>query len=98
MNTLAPRASALDALVPFKTWWPVVLGLLALYLPTYWMLAHGLWNSEEQVHGPIVLVVTLFLIWQKRAVLAEARAPRRGEVAIGWALLVVGLLAYALGR
>lgn len=98
VNTLAPRAPALDALAPLKAWWPVLVGLLVLYMPTYWMLAHGLWNSEEQAHGPIVLVVTLFLIWQKRAVLAEAGAPALGETAIGWTLLIVGLLAYALGR
>lgn len=100
MNTLAPRASALDALAPLKTWWPVLLGLLVLYVPTYWMLAHGLWNDEEQAHGPIVLVVALFLIWQRRDVfLAGASAPpTRGEAAAGWTLLVIGLLAYALGR
>lgn len=100
MNTLAPRASVLDALAPLKTWWPVVLGLLALYLPTYWMLAHGLWNSEEQAHGPIVLVVALFLIWQQRAIfLADTSTPTTGgQAATGWTLLVIGLLAYALGR
>ncbi len=101
MNTLAPRASALDALAPLKTWWPVVLGLLVLYGPTYWMLAHGLWNSDDYAHGPIVLVVTLFLIWQQRAVFmgnAGAQSPTRGEAATGWTLLVAGLLAYALGR
>lgn len=100
MNTLASRASVLDALAPLRTWWPVVLGLLVLYVPTYWMLAHGLWNSEEQAHGPIVLVVTLFLIWQRRAVFSSDAGvlPNRAEVATGWALLVIGLLAYALGR
>lgn len=99
MSTLAPRASALDALAPFKTWWPIVLGLVVLYLPTYWMLAHGLWNSDDYAHGPIVLVVTLFLIWQQRAVfMTDAAPPTRGEVIIGWTLLVIGLLAYALGR
>jgi exosortase B len=100
MSTLAPRASALDALAPLKTWWPVVFGLLVLYGPTYWMLAHGLWNSDDYAHGPIVLVVALFLIWQQRAVfMAESGAtPTRVEAAIGWTLLVVGLLAYALGR
>ena len=66
MSTLAPRASALDTLAPLKIWWPVVLGLLALYLPSYWMLAHGLWNEDDYAHGPIVLVVALFLIWQQR--------------------------------
>lgn len=99
MNTLAPRASLLDALAPFKTWWPVVIGLLVLYVPTYWMLAHGLWNSDDHAHGPIVLAVALFLLWQKRAALeAGAAPPTRGETALGWTVLVVGLLAYALGR
>lgn len=98
MNTLAPRASALDALATLKAWWPVVLGLLVLYVPTYWMLAHGLWNSEDHAHGPIVLAVTLFLVWQKRDALVQAGTPGRAEAAIGWTLLVIGLLAYALGR
>jgi exosortase B len=100
MNTLAPRASALDALAPLKTWWPIVLGLLVLYVPTYWMLAHGLWNEDDHAHGPIVLVVTLFLIWQQRAMLLgdAGTRPTRVAAATGWALLVVGLLAYALGR
>lgn len=99
MNTLAPRASMLDALAPLKTWWPVVLGLLVLYVPSYWTLAHGLWNEDDYAHGPIVLVVSLFLIWQQRAVfMADAARPGGVETAIGWALLVIGLLAYALGR
>lgn len=100
MNTLAPRTSMLDALAPLKTWWPIILGLLVLYVPTYWMLAHGLWNTEEQAHGPIVLIVALFLIWQRRDVLMQDNLipPTRGEMATGWTLLVIGLLAYALGR
>jgi exosortase B len=99
MNTLAPRANMLDALAPLKTWWPVVLGLLVLYVPSYWTLAHGLWHEDDYAHGPIVLVVSLFLIWQQRAVfMADAARPSGVETAIGWALLVIGLLAYALGR
>ena len=98
MSTLTPRASALDALAPLKVWWPVVLGLLALYLPSYWMLAHGLWNSDDYAHGPIVLVVAMFLIWQQRAVFAGTDKASRGEAAVGWMLLIIGLLAYALGR
>ncbi|MBZ0068399.1 MAG: exosortase B [Thiobacillus sp.] len=99
MNTLAPRANMLDALAPLKTWWPVVLGLLVLYVPTYWMLAHGMWNEDDHAHGPIVLVVALYLIWQNRAVfMADTARPTGVEAAIGWTLLVIGLLAYALGR
>ena len=101
MTTLAARATTLDALAPFKTWWPIVLGLMVMYGPTYWMLAHGLWNTDDYAHGPIVLVVTLFLLWQQRVVFMGGigtTLPTRGETVAGWVLLIVGLLAYALGR
>lgn len=100
MSTLAPRASLFDALAPLRTWWPVVLGLLVLYVPTYWMLAHGLWNSDEYAHGPIVLVVTLYLIWQQRAVFLRdtTTPPTHRETVTGWVLLAFGLLTYAVGR
>jgi exosortase B len=98
MNTLTPRTPILEALAPLKTWWPVALGLLVLYVPTYWMLAHGIWNDDDQAHGPIVLVVALYLIWQQRAVFSSADQPSRVEATIGWTVLVFGLLAYALGR
>lgn len=101
MNTLAPRASVLDSLEPLKAWWPIILGLLVLYVPTYWGMAHGLWNNDDYAHGPIVLIVTLYLIWQERAVFAheDSAAPRtRGEATTGWFLLGLGLLVYAVGR
>jgi exosortase B len=81
-----------------KTWWPVVLGLLVLYVPTYWTLAHGLWNEDDHAHGPIVLIVSLFLVWQKREIFFSTSAPGGAQAALGWTLLVLGLLFYALGR
>ena len=100
MSTLAPRPSVFNAMAPLKAWWPIVIGLLVLYVPTYWMLAHGLWNSDDYAHGPIVLVVTLFLIWQQRAVFVREAGiqPTRLETAVGWLMLVLGLLTYAIGR
>ncbi len=90
-----------------KTWWPVLVGLLVLYVPTYYGLANGIWNSEEQAHGPIVLVVALYLIWTKREIFLPPVAIQAGTPAtgaarprpiLGWSLLVFGLLLYALGR
>jgi len=98
MNTLASRPSLLDAIAPLKTWWPVVFGLLVLYVPTYWILAHGLWNEDDHAHGPIVLAVSLFLIWQQRAVFSNPDKPTRAVAATGWTVLIVGLLTYAVGR
>jgi exosortase B len=95
MNT-----ETLPAMKTLSVWWPVAAGLLVLYVPTYWMLANGLWNSDDYAHGPIVLAVTLFLIWQQRAVFLTdtPTVPTRGQVVAGWVLLAVGLLTYAVGR
>lgn len=83
-----------------KLWWPVLIGLLVLYVPTYWDLSNGIWNSEEQAHGPIVLMVALYLLWTQRGVLAPG-AVQGGEASwpiLGGFVLAIGLLFYALGR
>jgi exosortase B len=90
---------------PILLWWPILLGLAALYLPTYYELANDLWNTEEQAHGPIVLAVALFLIWRARSVLftpfdlqGQAVLVSRPRPVAGWFVLLFGLLLYALGR
>jgi exosortase B len=100
--------TATRPLLPFRFpellsgWWPVILGLAALYIPTYWTMANGIWNTEEQAHGPIVLAVVLFLVWQKRDVLlstaVNGQSVGRLQAAVGWILLVLGLISYVLGR
>lgn len=77
-------------------WLPLAIGLAVLYLPSWIGLARGLWQTDEQAHGPIVLAVALWLMWQKRSRLA-AVLPQPRPVA-GWTLLVFGLACYVLGR
>lgn len=62
-------------------WWPAVFGLAALYLPTYYALSTGLWRDEDQAHGPIVLMVVLYLAWHKRQTLLPA-APSKGAAVL----------------
>jgi exosortase B len=78
-------------------WWPILLGLAAMYLPTYYNLATTVWQSEDQAHGPLILVVVLYLIWQKRDCLMGEIQGRVNSIA-GWLLLLFGLLLYVLGR
>lgn len=79
----------------------VVLGLLALgfallYLPAYLELARTIWASDEQGHGPIILVVSFWLLYQQRHTIASA--PTQPVAWVGWPLLAGSLLLYMLGR
>jgi exosortase B len=77
-------------------YWPVLLGLAALYAPTYWDLAGSVWQTEEQGHGPIILAIVVWLVWQKGGELA--RLDPQPDPALGWPLLLLGLFVYAVGR
>jgi len=70
-------------------------GLLLLYVPTYVSLAYGLWGGEGQSHGPIIACLALWLFWKSRHAI---HASREAPVAAGWSILILGLLAYAIGR
>lgn len=78
-------------------WWPILLGLLALYIPTYYALSTTLWNNDDQAHGPIVLMVVLFLIWQNRETLKPNPSIETWPI-LGGLSLGLGLLFYMLGR
>jgi exosortase B len=77
-------------------WLPVAAGLLVLYVPTFYGAATGYWQTDENAHGPIILTVILWLVWQERSKLF-ATQERRAPVA-GIALLVTGLLFFVVGR
>lgn len=74
----------------------VLVGLALLYLPTYYDLAHTVWASDEQGHGPIILGVSLLLLFQLRHPIAAL--PSEPRPVAGGALLAFGLLLYVLGR
>lgn len=77
-------------------WLIVLVGLAAMYLPTFWDLFHGLWASDTQGHGPIVLGVSLWLGWRRWPQVLEQ--PVRPDRMLGWPLFVSGLLLYLVGR
>lgn len=79
----------------------MVLGLLLvgyalLYLPTFADLTHTVWASDEQGHGPIILAVSVWLLFQLRQQIAALDS--RPAVGLGSAVLVFGLLLYVVGR
>ena len=78
-------------------WVPIVIGLLALYLPTYQNVFSSLWVTEDQAHGPVVLMVIVFLFWQKREHFALSAADKPATI-LGGITLFFGLLCYVGGR
>lgn len=78
-------------------WWPILAGIITLYVPTYNLLFLSIWNDEDQRHGPIVLMVVLFLFWKNKNHLRLNPANKAWPV-IGSFCLVLGLLCYMLGR
>ncbi|MDC6166644.1 exosortase B [Paucibacter sp. XJ19-41] len=91
---LAPADKGRAHLVP---WLIAGLGLVAMYGPTLVSLFNGLWATDEQGHGPIVLGVTIWLIYRKWGELMDvSSSPPKPMLA--WILLVLGGMAYAIGR
>ena len=82
----AARAALRDAL---PDWLPVVAGMLVLYVPTFYRLFTGLWATEEQAHGPIILLLALWLMYRQWPAML-ARADGQPSTA-GWPVLGVGL-------
>lgn len=77
-------------------WVPVLIGLLALYAPSFYGLATTIWQEDDYAHGPIILAVVVWLIWEKRGLLSNP-ATNASPVS-GMALLLLGLMLYILGR
>ena len=78
-------------------WLPVLLGLLVLYVPTFYGLANGIWTKEEQAHGPIILFLSLWLIYRKWPEMMKANGGRSTSV-LGWVIFFMALLLYIIGR
>ncbi len=95
MACFTTRILALKAAMP--EWWPVLLGMLVLYAPTFYDLFNGLWSTEEQAHGPIILVLSIWLIFRQWPRMVEKSAGKPTSVT-GWAVFAIALVLYIIGR
>ena len=93
MSAVLPRPLANAGIAPSLV---ALVGIGAMYLPSYWAATHGLWQTDEFGHAPIILVVALWLFWQVREKIKAA--PDQPLHLLGWLSLTVGILLYGLGR
>jgi exosortase B len=74
----------------------LVLAFSIAYVPTYVKLIQGPWRTEQEGHGPLIILAALWLVWQCRARLAAA-TPVPAPIS-GWAILIAGLGAMVIAR
>lgn len=75
-------------------YWPILIGLAALTIPTIASLAVLSWPTEEGAQGPIVIATGAWMIWRGR----EAFGRPDGWALIAAMLIVPTLIVYGLGR
>ncbi len=97
MSSVLPSGAAPARSLRIPPVWLAALGGFAvMYLPIYWAAANGIWQTEEQGHGAIILAVLLWLFWSMHTDID--RLPNRSSPALGWPVFVFGLLVYLTGR
>ncbi|MBW8190583.1 exosortase B [Neiella marina] len=86
------------------TVWGCIASLVAaslLYVPTFLSLSQSLWATDQNAHGPVVLIISLALLY-----IRTSEALRQGMVApngrasglAAWLLFVVSLVLYVVGK
>jgi exosortase B len=99
-SAILPKKSAAKSLID-SYWLPTGIGFLILYVPTLYDLFTDMWATEGQAHGPIILVLALWLLytlWPTMMQVSAEKTPTRGASFAGWLLFVIGLLLYLVGR
>ena len=76
----------------------ILVGLFAVYLPTFNDLFNGIWKTDQQAHGPIVFAVALWFFYYKAKLLVGSDISVVPAPKLGWPILVLGCFLYAIGR
>jgi exosortase B len=82
---------------PLLLWLPIIIGLTVLYLPSLVDLFRGIWSTDQQAHGPIVLSIACWLIYRKWPLMWQ-RSANQSSAPVGWLIFIIGLVLYVIGR
>ena len=58
----------------------------------------GVWSTDQQAHGPIVLSIACWLIYRKWHDMLHASEGQSVAPLSGWFIFIIGLLLYIIGR
>lgn len=74
----------------------LIAGLMSLFVPTYITLADEVWHNDAHGHGPLILGVSLWLLWHDRHRILGGES--RPAMLSGFVVLLAGLLIHVAGH
>ena len=79
--------------------WLIVTGLAVMFFPTIYGLyaVNGLWLDDQHSHGPIILAISLWLLW-KRWHETPDLSDLTPSPELAWLCLIIAGLLYVPGR
>lgn len=79
--------------------WLMFAGLFLLFLPTLWDLfvVNAIWLDDEHAHGPIILAISLWLLWKRWQEIPNLVA-FKPTPAVAWLLFFIAAAFYIPGR
>ncbi|UTW55860.1 exosortase [Kordiimonas sp. SCSIO 12610] len=76
--------------------WLVAIALTAIYTATTVLMIEGPWQTDQDSHGPFILLIVALIILLKAHKLRKIKAPKTSY--LGWLSLLGGLFFYVIGH
>lgn len=76
--------------------WVIAITFVAIYTGTTALLIEGPWQTDQDSHGPFILLIVALIILLKAHKLREIEPPRSSF--LGWLFLLAGLFFYVVGH
>jgi exosortase B len=77
-------------------WVVALLGLVAMYAPSYARAWAGIWQTDEFGHAPLIACIVVWLLWRERATVFDVAI--KSASWLGFGLFLAGALCYVAGR
>ena len=79
--------------------WLMFAGLAIMFVPTLWSLivVNGLWTDDEHSHGPIILCISLWLLWKRWSEIQNVSSYKPSPT-LAWICFVIAAGLYIPGR
>lgn len=96
MSAVASQTMQTNPMGRFRGYLFLLLGLVVLYIPTYYRLVTEVWQKPESFHGALFFLLALWMVWSKKEIFLQPAQSR--QPIIGWSFLLLGLSIFVIAR